>query len=263
MSLIEQLFGLSGKVAIVTGGGQGLGKAIALALAGAGADVAVLARTSEKLRAVAEEIEALGRRSLAVSCDVTDPDSVNAAVEHVYGTFGRIDILVNGAGTISRTPAAEMSREDWDPVIDTNLSGTFWMSQAVARKMIPQKSGKIINIASATSAIGLPRRIAVLGQQRRRHAADKSPGRRMVLFGHLRQRAGPGLFPHRDQRCALSRRGMEGYPRFTHRGGPSRQARRPGRSRHLSRERRLRLRHGTRPLRRRRIYDERYDLRHA
>lgn len=160
VSLIEQLFGLSGKVAIVTGGGQGLGKAIALALAGAGADVAVLARTSEKVRAVAEEIEALGRRSLAVSCDVTDPDSVNAAVEHVYGTFGRIDILVNGAGTISRTPAAEMSREDWDPVIDTNLSGTFWMSQAVARKMIPQKSGKIINIASATSAIGLPRRIA-------------------------------------------------------------------------------------------------------
>lgn len=160
MSLIDQLFGLSGKVAIITGGGQGLGKAIALALAGAGADVAVLARSSEKVRTVAEEIEALGRRSLAVSCDVSDPDTVEAAVEHVYGTFGRIDILVNGAGTTSRTPAVDMSRDDWTRVIDTNLTGTFWMSQAVARKMIPQKSGKIINIASATSAIGLPRRIS-------------------------------------------------------------------------------------------------------
>lgn len=160
VSLIEKLFGLSGKAAIVTGGGQGLGKAIALALAGAGADVAVVARSGDKVRTVAEEIEALGRRSLAVSCDVTDPDSVAAAVEHVFGAFGRIDILVNAAGTISRTPATEMTRDDWTRVIDTNLSGTFWMSQAVARKMIPQRNGKIINIASATSAVGLPRRIS-------------------------------------------------------------------------------------------------------
>lgn len=160
VSLIEQLFGLSGKVAIVTGGGQGLGKAVALALAGAGADVAVLARSGERVRAVAEEIEGMGRRSLAVACDVTDPESVSAAVEHVAGALGRIDILVNGAGTTSRTPAVEMSRDDWTRVIDTNLTGTFWMSQAVARKMIPQGSGKIINIASATSAVGLPRRIS-------------------------------------------------------------------------------------------------------
>lgn len=160
MSLVEKLFGLSGKMAIVTGGGQGLGRAIALALAGAGADVAVLARSQEKVQAVASEIEALGRRSLAVSCDVANRESVTAAVEHVFGALGRIDILVNGAGTTSRKPAVDMSEDDWTRVIDTNLTGVFWMSQAVARKMLPQKSGKIINIASATSRIGLPRRIS-------------------------------------------------------------------------------------------------------
>ncbi len=160
MSLLQELFGLSGKVAIVTGGGQGLGRAVALALAGAGADVAVLARSQEKVQAVAAEIEALGQRSLAISCDVTDRASVTAAVEHVIGALGRIDILVNGAGTISRQPAVEISEEDWTPVIETNLSGVFWMSQAVARKMLPQRSGKIINIASATSRIGLARRIS-------------------------------------------------------------------------------------------------------
>jgi len=160
VSLIEELFGLSGKVAIVTGGGQGLGKAIACALAGAGADVAVLARRTERVREVAAEIEAMGRRALAISCDVSDPGSARAAVEHVAGALGTIDILVNAAGITNRTPAVEMSPEDWTRVIDVNLSGAFWMSQAAARKMIPQGSGKIINIASVTSAVGLPRRIS-------------------------------------------------------------------------------------------------------
>lgn len=160
LSILEKYFGLLGRVAIVTGGGQGIGRSLALALAEAGADVAVLARSQDRVRSVAQEIEALGRGSLAVSCDVTDPDATQAAIEHVAGHFGRLDILINAAGTISRAPALEMTLDDWQKVIDTNLSGAFWMSQAAARKMIPQGWGRIINIASATSRVGLARRIS-------------------------------------------------------------------------------------------------------
>jgi len=105
-------------------------------------------------------IRAVGRNAIALPCDVTDVESVQEAVESVHRSWGRIDILVNAAGITDRAPVPEVNPEKWLGVVDTNLNGVFWMSQAVARKMIPAGWGKIINVGSVTSTIGLGRRAA-------------------------------------------------------------------------------------------------------
>ena len=154
----EELFSLEGKVALVTGGGRGLGRGMALALAAAGADVAVAARTREQLEATAAEIERLGRRALYVVADVRDPGSVSAMVRAVVAELGGLDVLVNAAGVNRRIPSLEVTPEAWDEIVDTNLKGIFFASQAAARAMRERGGGKIINIASLASEIGLPRR---------------------------------------------------------------------------------------------------------
>jgi 3-oxoacyl-[acyl-carrier protein] reductase len=142
---------LSDRVAIVTGGGTGIGKEIALELARAGADVVVASRNLERLDETASEIRALGRRSTAISTDVTIADQVRAMVAQAVDEYGRIDILVNNSG-VSRgkemSLAVNQSEEDWDTVIDTNLKGTFLCTQSVAKIMMDQGSGRIINISS-------------------------------------------------------------------------------------------------------------------
>jgi NAD(P)-dependent dehydrogenase (short-subunit alcohol dehydrogenase family) len=144
-------FGLRDKVAIVTGGSQGIGRAIALGLAQAGAHV-VLAKYPDKrqdeIKAVKAEIEALGRKALIVQTDVAQVDQVRALMDQTHSTFGRIDILVNNAGWTGTTPALDVSEEEYDRTMAASLKSVFFASQAAARVMIPQGGGRIINIGS-------------------------------------------------------------------------------------------------------------------
>jgi len=150
------MFDLSGKVAIVTGGAGGIGRALALGLADAGADVVVTSRGLAKLEEVAKQIRAKGRKSLAISTDVTNARSVEDMVENTLQEFPHIDILVNGAGVAIRKPAETFPIDEWQTVMDVNARGTFLCCQAVGRVMIKQRSGKIINISSVRGRYGLP-----------------------------------------------------------------------------------------------------------
>ena len=147
------MFDLKGEKAIVTGGGQGLGREMALALAEAGADVAVVQRRVEVAEQTAEEIRKLGRDSFAMKVDVSKTEDIRNMVAVAKGRFGKIDILINNAGIAHHVPAAELSEEDWDRMIDINLKGVFLGSQMVGREMIKQRKGSIINIASMSGFI--------------------------------------------------------------------------------------------------------------
>ncbi len=147
-------FDLTGKTAIVTGASRGLGQVFGRALAAAGADLAVTSRTLESLGPFCDEIAALGRRITPLECDVRNYDSIQRMVAAAHEALGRIDILVNNAGCNIRKPAVEVTWEDWSTIVDTNLRGTFFVAQAVARHMIPRKYGRIINIGSVTSVNG-------------------------------------------------------------------------------------------------------------
>ncbi|HXE07205.1 MAG TPA: glucose 1-dehydrogenase [Acidobacteriaceae bacterium] len=148
------LFDLTGKVALVTGTSRGLGQYMARALARAGADIAMTSRTSSSLAAFADEIRALGRQVFCTELDVRDYASIQSAVASVEGNFGHIDILVNNAGCNIRKPALNVTWEDWNTVLDTNLRGSFFVAQAVARGMMERGYGRIINIGSVTSVAG-------------------------------------------------------------------------------------------------------------
>jgi len=148
------LFDLSGKVALVTGTSRGLGQYFARALARAGADVAITSRDKNTLTAFASEIQALGRKTFSADLDVRDYSSIQQAVAAIETYFGKIDILVNNAGCNIRKPALDVSWDDWNTILDTNLRGSFFVAQAVARGMIQRGYGRIINIGSVTSVAG-------------------------------------------------------------------------------------------------------------
>lgn len=150
----SSLFNLTGKNALVTGASRGLGRHFALALARAGADVAITSRTLASLEDTVREIEQLGRRAFPVALDVRDHSSITAAVTKAHAHFGQIDILVNNAGCNIRKPALDVSWEDWNTILDTNLRGPFFVAQAVARHMTTRGAGRIINIGSVTSVAG-------------------------------------------------------------------------------------------------------------
>jgi NAD(P)-dependent dehydrogenase (short-subunit alcohol dehydrogenase family) len=138
----------------VTGTSRGLGQYFARALARAGADLVLTSRDRQTLGPFAEEIAALGRRSVSLDLDVRDYDSIQRMVSAAHEFFGHIDILVNNAGCNVRKPAVEITWDDWNLVVDTNLRGTFFVAQAVARHMIEQGYGRIINLGSVTAVAG-------------------------------------------------------------------------------------------------------------
>jgi NAD(P)-dependent dehydrogenase (short-subunit alcohol dehydrogenase family) len=146
---------LNGKVAVVVGGTSGIGRAIALGLAQAGADVVPTSRREEQVETVAREIEELGQRSLRVPSDVADRASLERVLSEVLGAFGKVDILVNSAGTTKRAPTIAFSEEDWNRIIDTNLTGTLRACQVFGRHMLERGQGSIINIASLSTFVAL------------------------------------------------------------------------------------------------------------
>jgi gluconate 5-dehydrogenase len=152
--MADGLSDLSGRVAIITGASRGLGQYFGRALARAGADLVITSRNVESLGDFKAEIEALGRRALPLELDVRDYDSIQRMAEAAYAHYGKLDILVNNAGCNVRKPAVDVTWGEWNLVLDTNLRGTFFVAQAVAKKMIPQRYGRIINIGSVTAVFG-------------------------------------------------------------------------------------------------------------
>jgi gluconate 5-dehydrogenase len=170
---VKQLFDLTGRVAIVTGGSIGLGRQMADGLAEMGADLVLCARKQERCYQAAEELQQLGVKAIALGCDVKNPDSIQEMVEATLSQFGRIDVLINNAGISWGAPVEEMRLEDWNKVIETNLTGTFLCAQAVGKVMIRQgrgensacknSAGKIINIASVAGLGGAPAELPAIG----------------------------------------------------------------------------------------------------
>ncbi len=148
-------FDLTGRVAVVVGGTSGIGQALARGLAEAGADVIPTGRRTDLVEAAAKEIEALGRRSLRISSDVLDRTSLQTLLDAAVAKFGKVDILVNAAGRTKRTAFLDVSEAEWGEIIETNLNGAYRVSQIFGKHMVERKYGRIINIASLASFVGL------------------------------------------------------------------------------------------------------------
>jgi NAD(P)-dependent dehydrogenase (short-subunit alcohol dehydrogenase family) len=149
-----KLFDLTGKVAIVTGGGGGIGRQMAEGLAELGADLVLCSRHLERCQRTAGDLRKLGVRAVGLRCDVRDPHEVETVVERTRSELGRIDVLVNNSGTVWGASPEDMPLEGWQKVVDVNLTGTFLFSQAAGRVMIEQRGGKIVNIASVLALTG-------------------------------------------------------------------------------------------------------------
>lgn len=146
---------LTGKTAVVIGGSSGIGRALAFGMAQAGADVVPSARRAPEVASAASEIERLGRRSLAATCDVTSEPSLQQLLQQALTAFGKVDILVNSAGISKKAPTLDLSEQDWDTILDINLKGTFNACRIFGGHMLERRYGRIINIASLSSFLGL------------------------------------------------------------------------------------------------------------
>jgi gluconate 5-dehydrogenase len=154
---VQELFDLTGKVAVVTGGGSGLGRQMAEALAEAGADLVLCARRADRCERAAVELAELGVRALGLGCDLRDPAAIDAVVRRTVDELGRIDILVNNAGTSWGAAPEDVPLEGWQKVMDVNLTGAFLFAQSVGRVLIEQaEGGKIVNVASVAAFRGAP-----------------------------------------------------------------------------------------------------------
>jgi NAD(P)-dependent dehydrogenase (short-subunit alcohol dehydrogenase family) len=151
----DQLFSLEGKVAVVTGGTSGIGRALSLGLADAGADVIATARRKEQVDDTANEIEARGRKTLRMASDVGDRSTLETLLAAVLERFSKVDILVNCAGMIKRTPTLDLLEAEWTNILNTNLTGTLRACQIFGRHMLERGYGRIINIASLNSFVAL------------------------------------------------------------------------------------------------------------
>jgi gluconate 5-dehydrogenase len=160
---VKKLFDLSGRVAIISGGSIGLGRQMAEGLAEMGANLVLCARKKERCEQAAEELRQLGVKALALGCDVKNADQVHEVARETMAQFGRIDILINNAGTSWGAPVEEMRLEHWNKVMETNLTGTFLFSQAAGKFLVAQRRGKIINIASVAGMRGAPPEFQAIG----------------------------------------------------------------------------------------------------
>jgi NAD(P)-dependent dehydrogenase (short-subunit alcohol dehydrogenase family) len=205
---VKQLFDLTGRVAIVTGGSIGLGRQMAEGLAEMGASLVLCARKKERCEQAAEELKALGVKTLALACDVKDPASVRDLVDTTMAQFGRIDILINNAGTSWGASVEEMTLEQWNKVIETNLTGTFLCCQAAGKFMTAQKRGKIINIASTAGLRGSPPDFQAIGYHASKGgvvAFTKDLARKWAIHNVHVNAVAPGWFPTHMSQVLIER----------------------------------------------------------
>lgn len=211
----KHLFDLTGRVAVVTGGGVGLGRQMAEGLAEMGANLVLCARKRERCEQAAEELRALGVTTMAMGCDVTNPASIQMVVDAAVARFGGIDILINNAGTSWGAPAEDMDLEHWNKVIATNLTGTFLCSQAVGKIMLAQKRGKIINIASIAGMAGSPEALDAIGYSASKGGVitlTRELARKWAAHGIYVNAIAPGWFSTRMS-AALIERNREAFLR--------------------------------------------------
>lgn len=185
---------LTGRTAVVVGGTSGIGRVIARGLAEAGADVVPTSRRAELVEETAAEIEALGRRSLRVTSDVTDRQSLEALLAAAIEAFGKVDIMVNCAGRTRRTPTLEVSEEEWDAILETNLTGTLRAAQIFGRHMIERRYGRIINIASLSSFVALYEVAAYSASKAGVASLTRSLAIEWAPFGVCVNAIAPGVF---------------------------------------------------------------------
>jgi NAD(P)-dependent dehydrogenase (short-subunit alcohol dehydrogenase family) len=188
------LLELTNKTAVVIGGTSGIGLELSRGLAEAGANVVPTGRRAEQVRLAASAIEGLGRRSLAVACDVTDSSSIEHLLAEVCGVFGSVDILVNCAGRTKRAPSIDFSDADWDAILETNLSGTWRACRVFGRHMIERRYGRIINVASLSSLVGLYEVAAYCASKGAVASLTKALAVEWAKFGICVNALAPGVF---------------------------------------------------------------------
>jgi NAD(P)-dependent dehydrogenase (short-subunit alcohol dehydrogenase family) len=194
---------LDGQVAVVIGGTSGIGQVIACGLAEAGADVIPTSRRAEPVENAARQIEALGRRSLRVTSDVTDRASLQGLLNAAVKAFGKVDIMVNAAGRTKRTPILETDEREWNEILETNLMGALRAGQIFGRHMVERRYGRIIHIASLGSFLALYEVAAYGASKGGARVPDSNYGCRMGRIGGVRERHHARCFPNRAQ-CATA-----------------------------------------------------------
>lgn len=208
---VMDLFSLKGKTAIVTGGGRGLGEQIAQGFAEAGANVVVCSRNVDACEEVSRQLEETGVRSLALACDIANPEDVRRVIEKTVNKFGTIDILVNNSGATWGAPAAEMPLEAWEKVMKVNVTGTFLMSQAAGKVMIEKGGGKIINISSVAGLGGTdPRFMDTIGYNTSKGAVITMTKDLAAKWGQHNinvNAIAPGFFPTKMSKVLIERGG--------------------------------------------------------
>ena len=185
---------LAGRTAVVIGGTSGIGRALTHGLAHAGADVVATARRTELVEQTAAEIEQLGRRTLRVASDVTDTASLKALLAAAIAAFGKVDIMVNCAGRTKRVPTLDLGDEDWDAILETNLTGTLRAAQVFGRHMVDRRYGRIINIASLSSFVALFEVAAYAASKAAVASLTKSLAIEWAPFGVCVNAIAPGVF---------------------------------------------------------------------
>ena len=199
---------LKGKSAVVIGGTSGIGRAIALGLAEAGADVAATSRRLDQVETIASEIEAFGRRSLRATSDVTDRASLQGVLDAAVRAFGKVDILVNAAGRTKKAPTLDFSEQDWNDILETNLTGMLRACQIFGRHMADRRYGRIINIASIGSFLGMLQVTAYSTSKAAVASLTQSLAIEWAPHGICVNAIAPGVFP-----TSLNQKLLEGTPR--------------------------------------------------